>query len=69
VHALENLAMTDMGIVMLRKMLREQMARIEQGEDPINTVRGAAAKQVIETHAWNTILSREEAARHRDEDL
>jgi hypothetical protein len=69
VHALENLGMTDMGIVTLRKMLRDQLARLEKGEDPINIVRGAAAEQVIETHAWNTILSREEAARHRDEDL
>jgi hypothetical protein len=69
VHALENLAMTDMGIVTLRKMLRDQLARLEKNEEPINIVRGAAAKQVIETHAWNTILSREEAARHRDEDV
>ena len=69
VHALENLGMTDMGIVALRKLLREQLALIEKGEDPINTVRGAAAKQVIETHAWNTILSPAEAAQHRDEDL
>jgi hypothetical protein len=69
VHALENLGMSDMGIVALRKMLREQLALIEKGEDPINTVRGPAATQVIETHAWNTILSREEAAQHRDEDL
>lgn len=69
VHALEHLGMTDMGIVALRKLLREQLARLDQGEDPINTVRGTAAKQLIETHAWNTILSREEAAQHRDEDL
>ena len=69
VHAQENLGMTDMGIVALRKMLRDQLARLEKGEDPINTVRGAAAKQVIETNAWNTILSHEEAAQHRDEDL
>jgi len=53
----------------LRKMLHEQLARLAKDEDPINIVRGAAAKQVVETHAWNTILSREEAARHRDEDV
>jgi hypothetical protein len=69
VHALENLGMSDMGIVTLRKMLREQLALMEQGEDPINIVRGAAAKQVIETHAWNTILSPQEAARLRDQDV
>ena len=69
VHALENLAMSDIGIVQLRQMLREQLARLAKGEDPINTVRGDAAKQIIETHAWNTILSPAEAAGHRDEDL
>jgi hypothetical protein len=38
-------------------------SRVERGEDPMNIVRGGAAKRVIETHAWNTILSREDAAR------
>jgi phenylpropionate dioxygenase-like ring-hydroxylating dioxygenase large terminal subunit len=69
VHALEHLGMTDMGIVTLRKMLRDQLARLEKGEDPINIVRDAGVQPVIETHAWNTILSREEAAQHRDEDV
>jgi hypothetical protein len=68
VHALETLGMSDMGIVALRKMLREQLDRVQRGEDPINVTRGTAAKTVIETHAWNTILSREEAARHSGED-
>jgi hypothetical protein len=69
VHALEHLGMTDMGIVMLRKMLRDQLARLEKDEDPINIMQGAATNQVIETHAWNTILSREETAQHRDENV
>jgi hypothetical protein len=68
VHALETLGMSDMGIVALRKMLREQLDRLKRGEDPINVVRGAAAKAIIETNAWNTILSPEEAARHSGED-
>src|SRR5689334_8569111 len=34
VHALENLGMTDLGIVALRKMLRDDLARLEKGEDP-----------------------------------
>ena len=68
VHALETLGMSDMGIVALRKMLREQLDRMQRGEDPINVARGAAAKAIIETHAWNTILSPEEAARHSGED-
>src|SRR6185437_8963922 len=62
VHALENLAMSDSGIVMLRRLLREQVRRVEQGLDPINVVRDPAAARGIATGAWNTVLTREEAA-------
>jgi hypothetical protein len=65
---LETLGMSDMGIVALRKMLREQLDRMQRGEDPINVARGAAAKAIIETHPWNTILSPEEAAQNSGED-
>jgi hypothetical protein len=47
---------------MLRRLLREQLQRIEQGLDPINTVRDPAANQRIPTAAWNTVLSPAEAA-------
>lgn len=36
IHSEEHLAMSDRGVVMLRKMLREQLKRIDRGEDPIN---------------------------------
>jgi hypothetical protein len=57
IHALENLAHSDTGIVMLRRLLRDQLQRIEQGLDPINVVRDPAANKRIPTGAWNTILS------------
>jgi hypothetical protein len=57
VHALENLAHSDTGIVMLRRLLREQLQRIKQGLDPINVMRDASANRRIPTGAWNTILS------------
>jgi hypothetical protein len=69
VHALENLGHSDTGVVMLRRMLREQIERVRQGLDPVNIVRDPAVNRRIPTHAWNTILSPEEAARHIDEDV
>jgi hypothetical protein len=62
IHALENLAHSDTGIVMLRRLLREQLQRVEQGVDPINTMRDPSANKRIPTGAWNTILSPAEAA-------
>jgi len=57
IHALENLAHLDTGIVMVRRLLREQLQRIEQGLDPINIVRDPHANRGIPTNAWNTILT------------
>ena len=62
VHALENLGMSDTGIVMLRRLLREQIKRVEGGLDPINVVRDTEATRSIPTGAWNTILTPAEAA-------
>jgi hypothetical protein len=62
VHALETLAPSDTGVAMLRHMLREQLRRIEVGQDPINVVRDPAANHRIPTNAWNTVLSPAEAA-------
>jgi nitrite reductase/ring-hydroxylating ferredoxin subunit len=67
VHALENLGTSDTGIVMLRRLLREQLQRVEDGLDPLNVVRDADVAQGIPTHAWNTILSPAEAAADRGE--
>ena len=62
IHALENLAHSDTGIVMLRRLLREQLQRVEQGLDPVNVMRDPSANKRIPTGAWNTILSPAEAA-------
>jgi hypothetical protein len=57
VHALENLGHSDTGIVMQRRLFREQLARLQNGLDPMNVVRDESKNHKIETHAWNTILS------------
>jgi hypothetical protein len=62
VHALENLGHSDTGIVMLRRLLREQLQRIEAGLDPLNVIRDAGASRRLPTGAWNTVLSPAEAA-------
>src|SRR4051794_13165267 len=62
IHALENLAHSDRGIVTLRRLLREQLKRIEKGLDPVNVVRDPAANRRIPTGAWTSSLSPAEAA-------
>ena len=47
---------------MLRRVLRDQIKRVQDGLDPVNTVRDPAANHRIPTHAWNTVLSPAEAA-------
>lgn len=69
VHALENLGTSDTGIVMLRRILREQLKRVAQGLDPLNVLRDRDAARGIATHAWNTVLSPAEAADYRGEDV
>ena len=61
IHALENLAHSDTGIVTLRRLLRAQLHRVEEGLDPISTMRDPATNKRIPTGAWNTILSLSEA--------
>ena len=55
IHAMENLATSDRGIVLLRRALRRSLDKIQAGEDPANIVRDAAANEAITTHAWNTV--------------
>lgn len=69
VHALENLGNSDMGVIMLRRMLKEQLKRIAAGQDPINVLRDEKANHKIETHAWNTVLSPQEAKQHQGEEV
>ena len=52
------------GIKILRRLLREQIKRVEEGLDPMNVMRDAWANQKIPTNAWNTILSSAEASLH-----
>ena len=69
VHALENLAMSDTGIVILRRTLREQITRVNDGLDPINVIRDERLNRKIPTNAWNTILSPAELPMHQGEEV
>ena len=56
IHALENLALSDTGIAMLRKCYRDGLKAIERGHDPPNIVRDPAQNHAIATNAWITVL-------------
>jgi hypothetical protein len=69
IHALERLAPSDRGIVMLRRALKSQLSALREGQDPQNIVRDPAANARIPTHAWNTVLSPGQAAAHAGEEV
>ncbi|MGE3932570.1 MAG: Rieske 2Fe-2S domain-containing protein [Rhodospirillaceae bacterium] len=56
VHALENLALSDRGVALLRRAYRESLGAIAAGGDPQNIVRDPAANRAIETHSWNSVV-------------
>lgn len=68
IHALERLAPSDRGIVMLRRQIRSQLQALADGMDPMNIVRDEKMNHRIPTHAWNTVLSPQQAALHQGEE-
>jgi len=54
IHALERLAGSDLGVVRLRRLLAEQVKKVELGEDPMNVFRDP--NQRIKTSAWNSVV-------------
>lgn len=54
IHALETLGATDRGIAMLRRLVREGIRAVEQGDDPQGWER--RPDEVIQTHSQNTVL-------------
>ena len=57
VHALENLASSDLGVVLLRRALRASLEKLSDGLDPANIIRDENLNHAIETNAWNTVRS------------
>ena len=49
----EHLGVGDEGIILLRKLLREQLEIVQQGLDPIGVVRDPQKNRVIEFDAIN----------------
>src|SRR5262245_58651724 len=54
VHALEHLASTDRGVIMLRKIVRDGIRAVAAGRDPAQLVREPG--QLIRTHTQDTVL-------------
>ncbi len=47
-RSLENLGTSDRGVVMFRRMLKREMTKVENGEDPMGVVRDPAKNQQID---------------------
>jgi hypothetical protein len=54
VHALEHLASTDRGVIMLRRIVHDGIRAVQAGRDPRQILRGARAP--ITTHCQDTVL-------------
>jgi 5,5'-dehydrodivanillate O-demethylase len=46
----ERLGGTDQGVVLLRNMLKRELAKVERGEDPLGVIRDPAKNSLIEIH-------------------
>ena len=60
-HALENLATSDRGVVMFRRLLSEAIDAMERGEDPPGVIRDPA-DQVVVVPSGNEVISTGEPA-------
>jgi 5,5'-dehydrodivanillate O-demethylase oxygenase subunit len=47
-RTLERLGTTDVGIIAYRQMLQRELQKVEQGEDPMGTIRDPARNTIIE---------------------
>ena len=54
IHALEHLASTDRGVTMMRKLLRQAVAAVGRGEDPLGA--GPGTPDVVRTYSQDTVL-------------
>jgi hypothetical protein len=45
---LEKLGQSDVGIILFRQVLEEQIDKVERGQDPMNVIRDAAQNDIIE---------------------
>src|SRR5205085_3027351 len=54
IHALENRGYSDIGVTLLRRMLRESVRAVKNGKDPQNYIRDPEQNHALETSCWNT---------------
>ena len=62
-HALEHLASTDRGVIMLRRIVRDGIRAVARGEDPPGT--GAGEGKIIRTFTQDIVLRVPPAGRSR----
>jgi hypothetical protein len=60
VHALEHLASSDTGVILIRKLLREAVQAVRDGGEPQNLMRDPAKNHALGTSCWNTVMTHEQ---------
>jgi len=60
IHALENRGYSDIGVTLLRRMLRESVRAVKNGKDPQNCIRHPEQNHALETSCWNTVMTPEQ---------
>lgn len=56
IHALEHLATSDRGVIMVRKMLKREIDAVDRGEDPTGIIRDPST-DVVATRAGNYVIA------------
>ncbi|MGH7353925.1 MAG: aromatic ring-hydroxylating dioxygenase subunit alpha, partial [Candidatus Rokuibacteriota bacterium] len=62
IHALEHLASSDRGVIMVRRLVRQAIEDVRRGDDPAGVIRDPAA-DLVATTAGNWLTEKEEATR------
>jgi len=60
VHALENRGQSDVGVALLRGLLRNAVRAVRGGNAPQNLIRNPQLNHALETSCWNTVMTPEE---------
>ena len=63
----ERLGVEDEGIIILRKLLKEQIENVQNGRDPIGMIRDPERNRIIELHVINERIGLHRPASSRQE--
>jgi hypothetical protein len=64
---LEHIGHGDLGIVMFRRMLREQIEIVQKGGEPFGIIRDPAKNQILHINVYNDTIGLPKGAYRSDE--